>query len=208
MSRRYQALQKSGGLTAFDLDSSTSGMLDTEWGLPEMPASPPRHISRAVADLLHNRRLTHSFGVQGEWEVLTVLISNRRAWRYRSRVFVDGKEVTRDFRTIAGDRTRQLRLAEAVSEGLLAAFAKEAVEVHFAKCTSIAEHIRMVSMPSHPRRWQARIKTMALVLCGIVALVTAYCLWKGSESLSPGQPHSNQPESIPPTPKFPAHWTW
>jgi hypothetical protein len=115
-------------------------------------------------------------------------------------VFVHGKKAGKGFPSIDGDQTRQIRLAEAVSEDIRAAFAREAVEVHVARCTSVAEHIRMASIPSQPRRWHARMKTMALVLCGVVALVTAYWLWKGSESLRPGQPHSNQPERITPTP--------
>jgi hypothetical protein len=200
MSRRYQALQKSGGLPAFDPDSSTNGMLDAGWGLPKIPASSPRDITQAVVDLLHHKRLTHSFGVQREWEVRTTLIANRQAWRYRSCVFVHGKKAGKGFPSIDGDQTRQIRLAEAVSEDIRAAFAREAVEVHVARCTSVAEHIRMASLPSPPRRWHARMKTMALVLCGVVALVTAYWLWKGSERLRPGQPHSNQPQRITPTP--------
>ena len=208
MSRRYQALQKSGGLAALDPDLSTNGMLDTGSGLPEIPASPPQGITQAVVDLLHNKLLTHRFGVQGEWEVRTTLIANRQAWRYRSRVFVHGKELGKDFPSIDGDRNRHIRLAEAVSEDELTAFAREAVEVHFARCTSVAEHIRLASIRSQPRRWHARMKTMALVLCGVVALVTAYWLWKGSESLRPEQPHSNQPERITPPPQLPGHWTW
>jgi hypothetical protein len=208
MSRRYQALRKSGGLRALDPESATSGMLDTGWGLPDMPASPPRDIAQAVADLIRTKGLTHRFGGQGEWEVRTTLSVSRRAWRYRCRVLVHGKAVRQDFPTIAGDRTRHRRRAEAVSEDLSAALAREAVEVHFARCTSVAEHLRMASIPSHPRRWQARMKTMALVLCGVVALVTAYWVWKGAGRLGPGQPHANHPEPISPPPKLPGHWAW
>jgi hypothetical protein len=218
MSRTYQALQKSGGLTALDAGSSTNGMLDTGWALPEIPASPPRDITQAVGDLIHHKVLSHSFGVQGEWEVRTTLIASRQAWRYRSCVFAHGKELSKDFPSIDGDRTRHKRLAEAVSEDMLAAFAREAVKVHFARCTSVAEHIRMASIPPQPRRWHARLKTMALVFCGVVALVTAYWWWKGSESLRPEQPHANRPERITPPhsnqperttpPQLPGHWTW
>ena len=208
MSRRYQALQKSAGLTAFDPDSSTNGMLDTGSGLPEIPASPRQDITQAVADLLQNKLLTHRFGVQREWEVRTTIIANRQAWRYRSRVFVRGKEVRKDFPSIDGDRTRQMQLAKAMSADMPAAFAREAVGVHFVRCTSVVDHIRMASIASQPRRWHARMKTMALVLCGVVALVTAYWWWKGSERLRPEQPHSNPPERITPTPQLPGHWTW
>ena len=97
MSRRYQALQKSGGLAALDPDLSTNGVLATGSRFPEIPVSLPQDITLAVADLLHNKLLTHSFGDQGEWEVRTTLIADRQAWRYRSRVFVHGKELRKDF---------------------------------------------------------------------------------------------------------------
>jgi hypothetical protein len=112
MSRKYQALQKSRGLTAFDPDSSTNGMLDTGRGLPDIPAKPLRDIPQAVADLIHNKLLTHSFGVQGEGEIRTMLIANNQVWRYRSRVFVHGKEASKGFPSIDGERTRHIRQAE------------------------------------------------------------------------------------------------
>jgi hypothetical protein len=208
MSRRYQALQKSGGLAALDPDFSTNGRLATGARLPEIPARTPQDSTQAVTDLLHNNLLTDRFGDQGEWEVRTALIANRQAWRYRSRVFVQGKKARKGFPSIDGDWTHHLRQAEAVNEELLAAFAREAVGVHFARCTSIADHIRMASIRSQPRRWHTRMKTMALVLCGVVALVTAYWLWKGSESIRPEPPQANQPERIPPLPQLPVHWTW
>jgi hypothetical protein len=223
MSRTYQALRKSGGLTAFDPAASTNGELDTGWGLAEILASPPRDITQAVADLIQNKLFTDRFGAQEEWEVRTTLSANRQAWRYRSRVLLHGKEARKDFPSIEGDWTRQIRQAEAVTEDMLAAFAREAVEVHFVRCSSVAEYIQMASISAQPRRRQARMKTMALVLCGVVALVTAYWLWKGPESLRPEPPlasqrhanqpepitpPANQPEPITPIPKLPSHWAW
>ena len=208
MGKIYQAFQKSRGLAAFDADSSTNRMPDTEWGVPEIPESAAGDITRAVADLLRNKLLTHRFGVQGEWEVRTILIANRRAWRYRSRVFVHGKELRKVFPAIDGNRARQTGLAEAVGQDVFAALAREAVAVHFARCSSIAEHSRIAPIPSRPRRWHARIKAIAFVLCGVVALVIVYGLWKGSDSLRPEQAHSNQPERIAPPPRLRQHWTW
>jgi hypothetical protein len=164
MGKIYQAFQKSRGLAAFDADSSTNRMLDTEWGVPEIPPSAAGDITQAVADLLRNKLLTHSFGVQGEWEVRTTLIANRRAWQYRSRVFAHGKEVRKEFPSFDGNLAGQRGSAGTVREDMLAAFAREAVSVHFAR--------------SQPRRWHARTKMMAFVLWGVVALVTAYWLWK------------------------------
>ncbi len=208
MSRAYQALQKAVGLTAFDPDLSTNGRLDTGWGLPEIPASLPGDLTQAVADLLQNKLLTHRFGVQGEWEVRTTLVANRQAWRYRSSVFVHGKEVRKDFPPIACDRSHYIRQAEAVTEDMLAAFAREAVEAHFARCASVAEHILMASISSQPSPWHSWMKTVALVLFCVAALGTAYWLWKGSESARPEQPQSTQPERMTPTPQLPGHWTW
>jgi hypothetical protein len=208
MSRRYQALQKSGGLEAVDPALATNGMLDTGLGFPEMPAGPPQDIAQAVADLLQNKLLTHRFGAQGEWEVRTTLSANRHAWRYRSRVFVHGKEARKAFPAIDGDRAGHMRRGQAVSEDTLVAFAREAVHVHFVRCTSVAKYLRVASIYSQPQRWHARMKTLALVLCGVVALVTAYWLWQGSESLRPERPHPNQPERITPPAKLPGHWTW
>jgi hypothetical protein len=208
MSRTYQALQKSGELTALEADSSTSGRLDTGWGLPAIPANPPQEFTQAVVDLIHGKVLSHSFGVQEEWEVRTTLIANHRGWRYRSRVFVHGKEARKGFPSLDGDRTRHTRLAETVSEDMVAAFAREAVQIHFARCTSVAVQSRMVSIPPQPRRWHTGIKTTALILCGVVALVTAYWWWKGSDRLGTQPTPPNQSEPITPTPKLPGHWTW
>jgi hypothetical protein len=220
MSRTYQALQKAVRLTAFDSDSPTNGMLDTGWGLPEIPASLPEDIPQAVADLLQNKLLSHSFGVQGEWEVRTTLVANRQAWRYRSSVFVHGKEVRKDFPPIDCDRTRHIRQAEAVTEDILTGFAREAVEAHVARCASVAEHTLMALNSSQTPPWHSRMKAAVLVLFSVAALVTAYWLWKGSESARPEQPysnqpeqstatpHSNQPERMSPPPQLPGHWTW
>jgi hypothetical protein len=220
MSRTYQALQKAVRLTAFDLDSSPNGRPDPGWGRPEIPASPPEDLTQVVADLLQNRLLTHSFGVQGEWEVRTTLVANRQAWRYRSSVFVHGEEVRKDFPPIDCDRTRHVRHAEVVTEDMLAAFAREAVAAHFARCASVAEHSMMASVFSQPPPRHPRMKTTVWVLFGVVALVTAYWVWKGSESVRPEQPysnqaeqimappHANQAEQITPVPRLPAHWTW
>ena len=208
MSRTYRALQKVVEPTAFCPDLSTSGMLETAWGLPEIPASPRGDTTQAVADLIQNQLLTHSFGVQGEWEVRTTLVANRQAWRYRCCVFVHGKEARKDFPPRDSDRTRQIRHVKAVTEEMLAAFAREAVEVHFTRCASVVEHILTASTSSQPSPRHQLMKTVALVLIGVATLVTAYWLWKGSESVTPEQPSSNQLERITPTPQLPAHWTW
>jgi hypothetical protein len=208
MSRRYQALRKSGALTALDPAAATDGRLGAGLGLPDMPANPPPEIAHAVADLIHTQGLIHRFGGHGEWEVRTTLSATRRAWRYRCRVLVHGQAVGQHFPTIAGDRPRHRRRAEAVREDPLAAVAKEAVEVHFARCTSVANHLRLAALPSHPRRGLARMTPVALLLCGVVALVAAYWWWQGAERPGPDPLPANHHERSAPTPKLPGHWAW
>jgi hypothetical protein len=220
MSRTYQALQKAVKLTAIDPESSTNGMRDAGLDLPEIPARARGDVVQAVEDLLQNKRLVHRFGDQGEWEVRTTLVANRQAWRYRSSVFVRGKEVRKDFPPIDCDRARDIRQAEAMTEDILAGFAREAVEAHFVRCASVAEHTAMAAIFSQPPPGRSRMKTAALVLFSVATLVAAYWLWKGFESVRPEQPyanqpeqstatpHANQPERITPAPQLPSHWTW
>jgi Putative Ig domain len=176
------------GFPAIDPDSSANGALDTRRGLPEIQASDPRDIARAVVTLLQNKFLTHTFGAQGEWQVRTMLVTNRQAWRYHSSVFVHGRESRRRFPPIDVDRTRQIRQAGTVTEEMQAAFAREAVAVHFARCTSVAEYILLSSTFSHPPPRHRGAKKLALVLLTITALLTAYWVWKGSEHVGLQQP--------------------
>jgi hypothetical protein len=224
MSRIFQALQKSTRGRAVDPEPSTNGSVDPGRGPAAIPASPARDHTEAAAVLLQNNLLTDSFGAQGEWEVRTTLVANRRAWRYRCRVFMHGKEVRKGFPAIDGDRTRQIRQAGTVTEDMLTAFAREAAEVHCGRCASVAEHLRLASMPARPRRWYAHLPTLALIFCGVVALVGAYWLWQGAESPGPEpppdppaahqpepitpDPPAHQPEPTTPVPRLPRHWTW
>jgi Putative Ig domain len=175
-------------LIAFDPDSSTNGEPKTEWGVPEVQAWQPGDITRAVADLLQNKCLTHTFGVQREWEVRTTLVTRRRAWRYHSNVFVHGKEARKNFSPIDIDQTRQIRQAEAVTEEMVAAFAREAVEVHFARCASVAEYSLMASIFSQPPPRLQGITKVALVLFSVAVLLTAYWWWRQTNSLLLEQP--------------------
>jgi hypothetical protein len=175
------------GLAALDSDSSTKGVPEARGGLPEMPVSNPGDMACAVAHLLQDKFLTHTFGIQGEWEVRTTLVTSRQAWRCQCSVFVHGKEAKKDFSPINVDRTRQIRQAEAVTEEVVAAFAREAVEVHFTRCASVAEYSVMASIFSQLPPQHHLTKKVALVLLSVVVLLTAY-LWKGSNSMGPEQP--------------------
>jgi hypothetical protein len=179
------------GLAAFDPDSSTKEAPETEWGPPQIQGSHQGDMARAVAHLLQTKVLSQTFGVHEEWEVRTTLVTNRRAWRYQSSVFVEGKEARKEFSPIDVDRTRQIRQASAVTEEMVAAFAREAVEVHFARCASVAEYIAIASIFSQPSPRRHWIKKVALVLLSVAALSTGYWYWKNSTSLlAPAQPDS------------------
>jgi hypothetical protein len=180
-------------LAAFDRNSSTNGMQKRGWEPPPIQVDDPREMDRAVADLLQNKFLTHTFGVQGEWEVRTTIVANRQAWRYQSKVFVQGKEARRDFSPIDVDQTRQKKQHETVTEELLAAFAREAVEVHIARCTSVAEYAVMASIFSQPLPRSRGLTRVALVLLSVTALLTAYWWWKGFTSPEPEQPDRQPP---------------
>jgi hypothetical protein len=181
------------GLMAFDPDSSSKGELQTRLELPEIQTSQPEDIARAVADLRHNGCLTHTFGAHGEWEVRTTLVANRRAWRYRSTVLVHGKETRKDFSTIEVDRTRQIRQTGAVTEAVLATFAREAAEVHLARCASVAEYTMMTSIFSPPVPRHHWPKKLALVLLSIAVLSISYWLWVGAHHMGPAQPGPKPP---------------
>lgn len=184
-------------LTTFDPDLSTNRTPDAGRRLPDIQASDPGDRARAVEDLIENKFLTHTFGVQGEWEVRTTLIISRQAWRYRSSVFVHGIEVRKGFPWIDVDRTRQIRQAKAVSEEVRAVLAREAVEVHFARCACIAQYIVMAQTYAQPLPRHHGIKKVALVVFTVAALLTAYGLWRGSNGVGPEQPHAKPlPQSI------------
>jgi len=180
-------------LTTFDPNASTNGTPVAGRGLPEIQASDPGDRAPAVADLLQHKFLTHTFGVQAEWEVRTTLVTSRQAWRYRSSVFVHGKETRKGFPPIEVDRTRQIQQAKVVTEEMLAAFAREAVEVHFARCANVAEYSLMTSVYSQPLPRHRETKKVALVVLSVAALLTACWLWTGFHRLGREQPHGNPP---------------
>jgi hypothetical protein len=180
-------------LTAFNPDSSAGEIPDRGRELSKPHGNIPTDRSRALSDLLQNKVLTHRVGVQGEWEVRTTLIASRQAWRYRSSVLTHGKETGDVFPPIVLDKTPQMRPAEAVSDEMLAAFAREAVEVHFARCASVSEYCLMASIYSQPLSRYRRTKRLALILMSAVALIGVYWLWGWYKGAAPEQPHGQPP---------------
>lgn len=180
-------------LMAFDPNSSTNRRQGGGLGPLNLQGHEPGEMARAVAGILQHKCLTHTFGVQGEWEVRTTLVTNRQAWRYQSHVRVHGKEARKDFSPINVNLTRQKQHQEVVTEEMLMAFAREAVEVHFARCASVAEYIMMASILSNSRPRHHGIKTVALVFLSIAALLTAHWWWRGADSLKPDQPAPKPP---------------
>jgi hypothetical protein len=176
------------GMTAFDPDSSTNGMLETGWEAPRNQARGPEDMAQAMADLLRHKFLISTFGDQGEWEVRTTLVANRQAWHYHSSVFLHGKERRKGFPPINVDRTREIRQTGTVTEELLDAFAREAAEVHVARCEGIKEYLTLAPFFSQPLPRYHRTKKMALVLLSVAALLTAYWWWKDFSSIGLVQP--------------------
>jgi hypothetical protein len=181
------------GMTAFDPDSSTNGMVDRDWEAPRNHESGPEYMAQAVADLLRHKSLSSTFGDHGEWEVRTTLAANRRAWRYHSSVFLHGKERKRGFPPIDVDRTREIRRAGTVTEELLADFAREAAEVHVARCDGIKEFLKLASFFSPPVPRYHRTKKVVLVLLSVAALLTAYWWWMPFNSIRLEQPERQSP---------------
>jgi Putative Ig domain len=181
------------GMTAFDPDSSTNGMLDTGWEAPKNHERGPGDMAQAVADLLQHKSLSSTFGHQGEWEVRTTLVASRQAWRYHSGVFFQGKERKKGFPPIDVDRTRAIRQTGPVTEERLAAFAREAVEVHFARCEGIKEYLSLASLLAQPLPRYHRTKRVAVVLLSVAALLTAYWRWKDFNGIWTAQPDRQPP---------------
>ena len=181
------------GMTAFDPDSSTNGMLNTGWDAPRNPPRRPEEMAQAVADLLRQKSLISTYGDQGEWEVRTTLVANRQAWRYHSSVYLHGKERKKGFPPIEVDRTREIRQTGTVTEALLAGFAREAAEVHVARCDGIKEYLTLAPFFSQPVPRYHRTKKMALVLLGVAALLVAYWSWKDFDRTGPTQPDRQTP---------------
>ena len=176
------------GMTAFDPDSSTNGMLNTGWEAPRNHVRGGEGMAQAATDLLQQKSLISTFGDQGEWEVRTTLVANRQTWRYHSSVFLHGKERKKGFPPIDVDRTREIRQNGAVTEELLAAFAKEAAEVHMARCDGIKEYLTLAPFFTQPEPRYHRTKKVVLVLLGVAALLTAYWWWKDFNGTEPVQP--------------------
>jgi Putative Ig domain len=181
------------GMTAFDPESSTNGMLGTGWESPKNQVRGLGDTAQAVAHLLQYKSLTSTFGDHGEWEVRTTLATNRQAWRYQSRVFLLGKERKKGFPPIDVDRTRQIRRTGTVTEELLAAFGREAAEVHVARCESVQEYLTLAPFFSQPLSWYNWTKKVALILLSVAALLTAYWWWKDFNGIGREHPDPQPP---------------
>jgi len=135
---------------------------------------------RAVAELLRNELLSHTFGKHGEYEVRTTM-ATRQAWQYRCSVFRHGKEIKREFFPIIIDCTRHMqyvRQANGVTEAMRLSFAMEAVDVHFTRCAALREYLLMTSIyGQQPQPAYRRLCAILVMLIG-AALLTAYGVWK------------------------------
>jgi hypothetical protein len=181
------------GMTAFDPNSSTNEMLDRGWQAESNQAHGMEDKAQVAADLLQHKSLTSTLGYQGEWEVRTTLVANRQAWRYHSSVFLHGKERKKGFPRIDVDRTREIRQTGTVTEELLSDFAREAAEVHVARCNGIKEYLTLAPFFSQPLPRNHPAKKVALVLLSVAALLTAFWWWKDSSGIGLVQPDRQSP---------------
>jgi putative Ig domain-containing protein len=181
------------GLASLDPDLSSNGTLAAGRETPATAVSERGDKGRAVAGLLQNKFLSHTFGIQGEWEVRTTLVANRQAWRYRSSVFLRGKEIKKGFVPMEGDWTQRIRQAKTVTEETLAAFAGEAVEWHFARCANVADYSMIAAIYSEPLPRHQKLKRVALILLSIAVLFTAFGLWTISRKGGPVQADREAP---------------
>jgi hypothetical protein len=171
-------------LIAFDSDGSDQSEPGPTWGVSKVHPTHAKDISRPVTHLLQNKSLTDVFGSQGEWEVRTTLLTNRQPWRYYSIVLVHGKAASTEFPAIKVDQTRHIRQLGAVTEEMSASFAREAVEVHLARCASVAEYHLMRSVFAPPVPQLQRLKKVTkvtIMLFGIMVLLSAYWWWPGTQ---------------------------
>jgi hypothetical protein len=174
------------GFTRLDPDLSSNGTPAAGREILAPAVSEPGDKTRAVADLLQNKFLSRTFGIQGEWEVRTTLVAHRQAWRYQSSVFLRGKEIKKGW-------TQRIRQAKTVTEETLAAFAGEAVEVHFARCANVADYSMIAAIYSEPLPHHERMKRVALILLSIAVLFTAFGLWTISRKGGPVQADREAP---------------
>jgi hypothetical protein len=183
------------GMTAFDPDSSTNERLTRGWQAEREHAREPGDKAQTVAHLLQHKSLSSTFGDQGEWEVRTRLVANRQAWRYHSSVFLHGKERKKGFPPIAVDRTREIRQTGDVTEELLTAFAREAAEVHLARCDGIKEYLTLAPLFLRPRLRYQRTKKLALALLSVAALFAVYWWWNDYHIVGLAQSERRLPSS-------------
>jgi hypothetical protein len=189
--------------TPFDAHSSSPQSSAAQQEPPEGALREGADRERAVTALIQHEVLSHTFGTDGEYEVRTTMVT-RPAWQYRCCVFHHGKAMTRGFAPIFSDRPphRQgLRPEPAGIDAMRRSFAREAVDVHFARCAALRDYLMLAALysqaPPRSRRWYA-----PLVLLIGAAFLTAYGLWKpalwSDRGQRPGSPRRPVQEAQPP----------
>jgi hypothetical protein len=169
-----------------------------EW--PDAPDGRPldsEHKGRAIAELLRHGVLSHTFGPRREYEVRTTM-STRQAWQYRCCILRHGKAIKRGFSPISIDRTRHMqhvRTESGVTEATRLSLAREAVDVHFARCGALQEYLLLASIYFQPPLKSRRRYSPLVLLIG-AAILTAYGLWQHALWNDNGQPPRSPPAVI------------
>jgi Putative Ig domain len=152
-----------------------------------------QHKAQAVMDLIRNKVLSHTFGEQGEYEVRTTF-ETRQAWRYRCSVLRRGRVLKKVFPPITLDQTHDMEKAGVVTEEMRAAFAEEAVDIHFTRCGVVKEYLVLAAIFSEPPPRDYRLLRLTRVIFMCAALAAAYWFWKPAIHL----PLNSAPVKAPP----------
>jgi hypothetical protein len=183
--------------TPFDAHSSSPPAAAAQQEPPEGPPREGADQERAVTVLLQHEVLSHTLGTDGEYEVRTTLVT-RPAWQYRCCVFRYGKAMTQGFVPISIDRPPPRRgfcPQPGHIDAMRRMFAREAVDVHFARCAALRDYLTLAAVysqaPPRSRRWYA-----LLVLLLGAAFLAAYGLWKPAVWSGSGRPPGSPPPSV------------
>jgi hypothetical protein len=152
---------------------------------------------RAVAQLLERGVLSHVFGPHGEYKVRTTMTTRQR-WQYRCNILRHGKAIKGAFLPIIVERTPgmlQPRPKVGEAEDMRLSFAREAVDVHFARCAALHEYLVLSAIydqpPSQSRRWY-----LLLALPIGIAFAAVYGFWAYALRTDSGQPPASPPPSL------------
>ena len=180
-------------MTAFDPDSSTNGMLNTGSDAPRNRHAVRRRWPKPWRTFSDKNPLSAPMVTRGSGRSGRRLSQTVKPGAIIPVCICMGKSERRASRPSRSIGPVKIRQTGTVTEALLAAFAREAAEVHVARCDGIKEYLTLAPFFSQPVPRYHRTKKMALVLLGVAALLTAYWWWKDFDRTGPTQPDRQAP---------------